>query len=79
MVKSVNNVLYRHKSMAIIQAFKEIGMIMGDAVETLLSDKLGSLNSPQKQFIDELMVWCTNYGHDVLDWSCGNAGPLIPF
>ncbi|RCK30566.1 B12-binding domain-containing radical SAM protein [Thalassospira lucentensis] len=62
-----NNVLYRHKSMAIIQAFKEIGMIMGDAVETLLSDKLGSLNSPQKQFIDELMVWCTNYAIDVLD------------
>ncbi|MCC4241916.1 B12-binding domain-containing radical SAM protein [Thalassospira povalilytica] len=69
-----NNVLYRHKSMAIIQAFKEIGAIMGDAVETLLTRKLGNLNPHQKQFVRELMVWCTSYAIDVLD---GAAEPPV--
>jgi radical SAM superfamily enzyme YgiQ (UPF0313 family) len=70
-----NNVLYKHKSLVLVQALVEAGHAMAQATKESIEAKLGLLNDDQNRFISEMVDFCTSCGRNMLvdytkDWTC---------
>lgn len=61
-----NNVIYKFKSLALVQSLDDVGSALRESLIQLCTDKFDGLKFEQERYISELVEYCTSSGKNLL-------------